>query len=100
MFLDPQKPNPKTGVHVVFANEKVLTSSRYPAPDVTDVVRTKTGFMVIDLPWLLFMKLEAYRRIDQVHVEDLLATGLVDEDMIAGLPDDLRERLRQIQRTR
>lgn len=100
MFLDPRHPNPKTGVHVVFAKEKVLTSSRYPAPDVTPAVRTKTGFMVIDLPSLLFMKLDAFRRIDQVHVEDLLSTGLIDEDIIAGLPDDLRERLQEIQSTR
>ena len=100
MFLDLQKPNPETGVHVVFANEKVLASSRYPAPDVTRAVRTKTGFLVIDLPSLLFMKLVAFRRIDQVHVEDLLATGLIDENIIAGLPNDLRERLQQIQSTR
>jgi hypothetical protein len=100
MFLDLQKPNPETGVHVVFANEKVLASSRYPAPDVTGAVRTKTGFSVIDLPSLLFMKLVAFRRIDQVHVEDLLATGLIDENIIAGLPNDLRERLQQIQSTR
>lgn len=100
MFLDPRHPNPKTGVRVVFAKEKVLTSSRYPAPDVTPAVRTKTGFMVIDLPSLLFMKLDAFRRIDQVHVEDLIATGLINEDIIAGLPDDLRERLQQIQSTR
>lgn len=100
MFLDPRNPNPNTGVHVVFAGEKVLPSSTHPAPDVATAVRTKSGFLVIDLPSLLLMKLDAFRRIDQVHVEDLLATGLINEDAIAGLPDDLRARLRQIQSTR
>ena len=100
MFLDRRKPNPKTGVHVVFAGEKVLPSSGHPAPDVSAAVRTKTGFLVLDLPSLLLMKLDAFRRIDQVHVEDLLAAGLIDEEIVARLPDDLRARLRQIQSTR
>ncbi len=100
MFLEARRPNPKTGVHIVFAGEKVLPSSTYAAPDVAAPVRTKSGFLVIDVPSLLLMKLDAFRRIDQVHVEDLLTTGLINEDVIAGLPDDLRARLLRIQSTR
>ncbi len=99
MFLDSRRPNPKTGVRIVFAGERVLPSSKYPAPEVGASVRSKSGFFVIDLPSLLLMKLDAFRRIDQVHVEDLLATGLISEEVVGYVPDDLRERLRQIEAT-
>lgn len=99
MFLSKVNPNPKTGVHVVFARERVRESSHHPAPDLRSAVRSKTGFMVLGLASLLAMKLEANRRVDQVHVEDLLRAELVDEMMVAALPVDLRERLRHIQET-
>ena len=56
--------------------------------------------MVIDLPALVMMKLQSYRRIDQVHMEDLLSVGLIDETLIRRLPPDLRSRLEEIQKTR
>ena len=56
--------------------------------------------MVIDLPGLVMMKLQAYRRIDQVHMEDLLSVGLIDETLIRRLPPDLHSRLEEIQKTR
>ena len=45
------------------------------------------------------MKLEAFRRIDQVHVEDLLRSGLIDKSLAERLPEDLRNRLREIRDT-
>jgi len=99
MFLDRKQPNPKTGAHVIFAGEKVRLSSLYAAPDVVDAVRSQSGFLVIGLPALVAMKLESYRRVDQVHIEDLLSLGLIGDDLNAKLPADLRERLRQVEST-
>jgi hypothetical protein len=53
--------------------------------------------MVINLPELVAMKLQAFRRIDQVHIEDLLAGGLITDDIIDGLPDGLKSRRWEIQ---
>lgn len=99
MFLDRERPNPKTGAHVIFAGEKVRISSLYPAPDVVEAVRSQSGFLVLDLPALVAMKLESYRRVDQVHIEDLLSLALIRDDLIEKLPEELQKRLRQIQST-
>jgi len=100
MFLDRRNPSPKTGAHVIFAREKVRESSKHSSPDVDDSVRASTGFLVLELDSLLRMKLEAYRRVDQVHVEDMLSLGLIGEEMRRSLAVDLQERLDHIERTR
>lgn len=97
MFLDRRRPNPKTGAHVVFAGERVREHSGHPAPDVKCAVRSAAGFLVVDLSGLLGMKLEAFRDIDRVHIRDLLSVALIDEELAAKLPDDLRARLREIE---
>ncbi len=99
MFVDRRRPNPKTGVHVVFAKERVRPEYTHPAPDVTKAVRAKTGFLVTDLPALVMMKLQSFRRIDQVHIEDLLSVALIDSTLVRKLPSDLAARLRQIRET-
>ena len=100
MFVNRRRPNPKTGLHVLFANELVRPHEAHPTPDLAGAVRGDAGFMVIDLPALVMMKLQSYRRIDQVHMEDLLSVGLIDETLIRRLPPDLRSRLEEIQKTR
>jgi hypothetical protein len=99
MFLARSYPNPATGVHLVFANEIIRPHYRYPPPDPATGTRSALGFRVIDLLALVGMKLQAFRRIDQVHIEDLLRVGLIDDALAAQLPADLRDRLDEIQRT-
>ena len=99
MFVDRRRPNPKTGVHLVFANERIRPDYAHPAPDVTSVVRTQSGLMVLELSALVMMKLQAFRDIDRVHIRDLLSVGLIDEPLIRKLPPDLRSRLEEIQKT-
>lgn len=42
------------------------------------------------------MKLIAYRRKDQVHLQDLIGVGLVDATWPARFPAPLGERLQQL----
>lgn len=100
MFVDRRRPNPKTGVHVVFANERVRPHYTHAAPDPKDTVRTEAGLVVVDLPALVRMKLQAYRDIDRVHIRDLMAVDVIDAALIQELPGDLRERLEEIQATK
>ena len=65
-----------------------------PVPDLDAEIVSRD-----DLPALVHMKLQSFRRVDQVHIEDLLTNGLIDETVIRGLPDDLRKRLREVQDT-
>ena len=99
MFVDRRRPNPRSGVHIVFANEHIRPHYAYPAPSTSRATLAAEGFLVLDLPALVRMKLQAFRRVDQVHIEDMLAAGLIGARMIRGLPADLRKRLRSIQET-
>ena len=96
MFLDQDQPNPRTGVHVVFAGQRIRPEYAHLAPDVTDSARAKDGFLVVSLPALVAMKLQSFRRIDQVHIDDMLSVELIDDAIIANLPADLRARLDQL----
>ncbi len=97
MFLDKQNPNPKTGVHVVFAAERVRPGYAHAAPDPGDCADDSEAFRLIDLRHLVEMKLQAYRFIDRAHVQDLISVGLIDDTIREALPPDLRERLTAIE---
>lgn len=99
VFMEADDPLPSQGVHVVTANEKVRANAIHPAPDVNQVCRAASGFLVVDLVALVTMKLDANRRVDQVHLEDMLRVGLIDAELAAKLPADLLDRLRYVRDT-
>ncbi len=93
LFIDPDEPSERSGVHFVWAGEKVRNTYSHPAPAVEESVESPEGFRVLDLPALVRMKLTSFRDIDRVHVADLLHVGLIDDAVRKSLPLDLRERL-------
>jgi len=99
MFVPRRRPNPRTGMHLLFANELVRPNDPYPTPDPATAATDIAEFRVIDLPGLLRLKLQAFRRVDQVHIEDLLRVGLIDAALADNLPEDLRRRLCEIRDT-
>ncbi len=99
LFRDPDEPSVRASIHLVWAQQKVRPQYNLPAPLVEESVRDPQGFNVIDLPALVRMKLTSFRRIDQVHIEDMLSVGLIDETVVSGLPDELRQRLNEIEQS-
>lgn len=99
LFVDPAEPSRRSGVHLVWAGEKVRPSYGHAAPDVTEAIRGPAAFAVLDLPALLRMKLTSFRDVDRVHVADLLGIGLVIDKVRATLPGDLLARLDEVART-
>lgn len=99
MFLDPDEPSARSAVHIIWADELVRPEYVKPAPGVDEAVRDPQGFSVLDLPALVRMKLTSFRRIDQVHIEDLIRMELIDEAVRSSLPDELVARLREIEQT-
>jgi hypothetical protein len=95
MFLDGPEAKARDSVHVVFANEKVRPEYVEPAPDVAESARVGPS-QVLSLDPLVRMKLTSFRRKDQVHVQDLIGIGLVDESWCNRLPATLAERLREL----
>jgi hypothetical protein len=99
LFVDPEAPSRRSGVHLVWAGEKVLPSYAHAAPALTETVRDPEGFWVLDLPALVRMKLTSLRDIDKVHIADLLRVGMVSQRLRGSLPPDLRRRLEDIEPT-
>jgi len=99
MFLERKNPSSRHGVDVILASEPIPVNPSRIVPDLTSARRSSQGFQVIDLPELVRMKLEANRRHDQVHIEDMLRVGLIDAKLAASLPEELLDRLRYIRDT-
>jgi hypothetical protein len=95
MFLDGPGAKARDAIHIVFAAERVRPDYELPAPDVDESKPTSTC-QVIDLDALVRMKLTSFRRKDQMHLLDLIDVGLIDETWLDGLPDALRQRLREL----
>lgn len=93
LFLERESPNPRRGIHVVLAGERVRPHEPHPAPSLARIKRSEEGFAVLDLPPLLTMKLTANRDKDRVHIRDMLELGMITPDLEAQLPSDLRARL-------
>jgi hypothetical protein len=94
-FLDGPDAKPSESIHIVFAGEKVFDDSILPSPDVTEAARPTT-YQVLALEPLVRMKLTAFRRKDQVHIQDLIGVGLIDASWLARLPPSLAERLKEL----
>jgi hypothetical protein len=99
LFVDPDEPSRRSGVHLVWAGEKVRPSYPEPAPRVDESEIDPEGFRVLSLPALVRMKLTSFRQIDQVHIADMLAVGLIDDAVRAALSAELKNRLEAIDRS-
>jgi hypothetical protein len=95
MFLDGEKAKARDAVHVLFVGEKVRPEYVEPTPDV-EPHDLAPPFRVLSLEALVRMKLTSFRLKDQVHIQDLIGVGLVDDTWPDRLPPELAERLRTI----
>ncbi|MBX3315649.1 MAG: nucleotidyltransferase family protein [Phycisphaeraceae bacterium] len=98
-FIDPDEPSKKSGVHLVWAGERIRPSYTVLSPTVEEAVRDPDGFLVIDLPALVRMKLTSFRDIDRVHIADMLSVGLIDARVRGTLVSELLARLTEIEQS-
>jgi hypothetical protein len=94
-FIDGPGGSPRDAVHLLFANEKVRESYPLPTADVTERIPAE-DYSVVTLDALVRMKLNSFRRKDQVHLLDLISLGLVDASWIPQLVSEHAVRLRQL----
>ena len=92
MFLDGPDTTARDAVHVLIANETVKADDPAAVPDPSQFVEAD-GFRALDLEPLVRMKLVAWRRKDQTHLDDLITLGLVDDTWPARFSGELRDRL-------
>ena len=93
MFLERSDPNPRKGVHLLWAEEKVRPECPLPSPAVDEREQLEPGKYVVSLPGLVRMKLMANRDQDRVHLRDLIDVGLVVRGLLQTLPPELANRL-------
>ncbi len=94
-FIDGPQGKPSSGIHVLFAGEKVRPEDEYDLPDIKESERA-LEFQVVSLEALLLMKLTSYRLKDRVHILDMMGVGLIDATWLARLPAPLGDRLQQL----
>ena len=93
MFLERKDPNPRKGVHVLWAGEKVRPEYPLSSPTIEEREQLEPGKSVVTLAALVRMKLMSNRDQDRVHLRDLIDVGLVDRGFLADLPAELAARL-------
>jgi hypothetical protein len=98
LFTDPDEPSKKSGVHLVWAGERIRPSYMVLSPSVDEAVRDPEGHWVVDLPALVRMKLTSFRDVDRVHIADMLGVGLITGAVRSSLPPELVERLADVER--
>ena len=95
VFLDGPDAKARNGVHVVFAGEKVRPHEPAANPGVEES-EAGEDFRLLTLEALVRVKLTAFRRKDQVHIQDMIGVGLIDQTWTDRLPPVLAERLQEL----
>lgn len=94
-FIDGPQGSPRDAIHLLFAGEKVRESYPLPTADVTERERAD-DYHVVALEALVRMKLNSFRRKDQVHLQDLISLGLIDDSWLSRCVPEHAVRLRQL----
>ncbi len=94
-FIDGERGSPRDAVHLLFAGEKVRESYPVATADVDERVEAD-DYAIVSLEALVRMKLNSFRRKDQVHLLDLISLGLVDASWLPRLVPDHASRLTQL----
>jgi hypothetical protein len=95
MFLDGPSAKARDAVHVVFSGEKVREEYVEPVPDVSESTPFNP-YRVLNLEALVRMKLTSFRRKDQVHIQDMINVGLIDESWPQRFKGELAARLEEL----
>jgi hypothetical protein len=95
MFLDGPDGRPRDAVHLLFAGEKVKQGYSERAPELA-AAADHSSYKLLDLEPLVVMKLTSFRRKDQVHLQDMIEVGLLDETWPSRLPPELAARLQEL----
>jgi hypothetical protein len=93
MFLERSDVNPRKGVHLIWAGQKVRPEYPLPSPELNERESLEPGIQVVSLSGLVRMKLMSNRDQDRVHLRDLIDVGLVERALVSSLPADLASRL-------
>ena len=78
-----------------YESSKVVAPVSSGNPDLETTTQAN-DFRTVPLETLVRMKLNAFRRKDQVHLLDMISLGMIDESWLDRYPDHLRLRLKTL----
>ena len=94
-FIDIPDGSPRDAVHILYAGEKVRDTYPTPSAEVTEIEAAE-DFDIVALDALVRMKLNSFRRKDQVHIQDMIDVGLIDDTWPERMVPEHAERLQQL----
>ena len=95
MFTETSDASTREAVHVVLAGQMIRGDDFDPNPDIEPHTRAN-NFQTVEFATLVRMKLNSFRRKDQVHLLDLLDIGLIDSSWLPRLLPEHAARLQQL----
>lgn len=94
-FIDGPDGSRRDAVHLLYAGERAHPDYAEPSADVSEV-KSADEYDVLTLEALVRMKLNSFRRKDQMHLLDLLDVGLIDATWLPALLPQHADRLQQL----
>lgn len=93
MFVEHPDASARDAVHVLLVGN--VERSGEPNPDIEPAARAN-DFQTVEFETLVRMKLNAFRRKDQVHLLDMISLGMLDTSWLNKFPEPLRARLEEL----
>jgi hypothetical protein len=93
MFVEHPDASARDAVHILLVG--TVERGGEPNPDIVPSVRTD-DLQTVALETLVRMKLNAFRRKDQVHLLDMISLEMIDATWPARFPEPLRGRLQTL----
>jgi len=93
MFVEQPDASARDAVHVLLVGN--IERGGEPNPDIEPTARAN-DFQTVTLETLVRMKLNAFRRKDQVHLLDMISLGMIDASWLEKYPENLRLRLEEL----
>ena len=95
MFVEEPDASARDAVHLVLCGQMIRADDHDPNPDL-EPNETANDFRTVTLEALVRMKLNSFRRKDQVHLLDMISIGLIDETWPCRFPQKLQQRLQEL----
>lgn len=95
MFVESPDASARDAIHIVLTGEMVRPDDFEANPDI-EPSEHADNFRTLTLERLVRMKLNSYRRKDQVHLLDMISVGLIDSSWCEKFPAELRQRLQEL----
>lgn len=93
MFVEHPDASARDAVHLLLCGEVIRGGE--PNPDIEPVTRA-SDFQTVEVEALVRMKLNAFRRKDQVHLLDMISLGIIDDSWLGRFPEKLGLRLKEL----